>query len=237
MVLLDDNFATIVSAVEEGRIIYDNIRKFTRYMLSTNSGEILTVFFAILFGLPLPLLPIQILWINLVSDGLPALALGVEPREQDIMNRPPRHPRESLFAGGMGSHILWTGLLMGLGTIAVFEGGHRTTDLAHGQTMAFFTLAMFQMGHVLAIRSEREALWTIGLWSNPQLMGAVVLTIGLQLAITYAPALQPIFHTTTLTAGQLVTCVAVASTVYVAVEGEKWVRYRRGARRGTSTRR
>ena len=231
MVLLDDNFATIISAVEEGRIIYDNIRKFTRYMLSTNSGEILTVFFAIVFGLPLPLVPIQILWINLISDGLPALALGVEPPESDIMKRSPRSPRESLFAGGMGSHILWVGLLMGLGTVAVFGWSHRTTDLAHGQTMAFFTLMAFQMFHVLAIRSERQALWTIGLMSNPQLIGAVVLTVVLQLAITYVSVLQPIFHTTALTAGELGTCVAVASTVYVAVEAEKWIRYRRGGRR------
>jgi Ca2+-transporting ATPase len=225
MVLLDDNFATIVSAVEEGRVIYDNIRKFTRYMLSTNSGEILTVFFAVLFGLPLPLLPIQILWMNLVTDGLPALALGVEPPERDAMRRPPRHPQESILAGGLGSHILWVGLLMGLGTIGVFEWFHRSQDLAHGRTVAFFTLTLFQMFHVMAIRSERDPLWVIGLLSNLKLIGAVLLTILLQLIITYSPALQPVFHTTPLTFGELAVCVGAASTVYFAVEIEKWLRY------------
>jgi Ca2+-transporting ATPase len=226
MVLLDDNFATIVSAVEEGRIIYDNIRKFTRYMLSTNSGEILTMFFAILFGLPLPLLPIQILWINLVTDGLPALALGVEPPERAVMKRPPRHPQESLFAGGLGFHVVWVGLLMGLGTIGVFGWFHGSRDLAYGQTVAFFTLTMFQMFHVLAIRSELDYLWRIGLFSNPKLMGAVALTVGMQFVIMYHPRLQPIFHTAALTGGDLALCIAVAMTVYFAVEGEKWLRYR-----------
>jgi len=227
MVLLDDNFATIVSAVEEGRIIYDNIRKFTRYMLSTNSGEILTMFFAILFGLPLPLLPIQILWINLVSDGLPALALGVEPPERAVMKRPPRHPKESLFAGGLGLHILWVGFLMGLGTIGIFGWTYGSQGLLHSQTVTFFTLTLFQMFHVLAIRSERDALWTIGLFSNPGLMGAVLLTILFQLAITYHPMFQSIFHTTALTVEELIACIAVASTVCFAVEAEKWWRYRR----------
>jgi Ca2+-transporting ATPase len=226
LVLLDDNFGTIVSAVREGRIIYDNIRKFTRYMLSTNGGEIMTMFFAILFGLPLPLLPIQILWVNLVTDGLPALALGLEPAEADVMKRPPRRPDESLFAGGLGLHILWVGLLMGLGTIGIFAWLLQSRDLAHGRTAAFFTLTMFQMFHVLAIRSERNYLWRIGFASNPQLTGAVLLTLGLQFVITYQPLIQPVFHTATLAAGDLMACIIVALTVYLAVEGEKWLRYR-----------
>ncbi|WDT74040.1 MAG: cation-translocating P-type ATPase [Candidatus Manganitrophus sp.] len=223
MILLDDNFATIVSAVEEGRIIYDNIRKFTRYILSTNSGEILIMLFAILFALPLPLLPIQILWTNLVTDGLPALALGLEPPERDVMRRAPRSPEESLFAGGLGLHIVWVGLLMGLGTIALFAWAVRTRDLVHAQTIAFLTLMLFQMFHVLAIRSERDPLWRIGLFSNPHLLGAAVLTLSLQLAITYLPPLQELFKTTALTAGELFACIGVASTVYFAVEGEKWL--------------
>ncbi|MCG3116970.1 MAG: cation-translocating P-type ATPase [Candidatus Manganitrophus sp. SA1] len=224
MILLDDNFATIVSAVEEGRIIYDNIRKFTRYILSTNSGEILIMLFAILFGLPLPLLPIQILWTNLVTDGLPALALGLEPPERDVMRRAPRLPEESLFAGGLGLHIVWVGLLMGLGTVALFAWAVRTRDLAHAQTIAFLTLMLFQMFHVLAIRSERDPLWRIGLFSNPHLLGAAVLTLSLQLAITYLPPLQELFKTTALTGRELLACIGVASTVYFAVEGEKWLR-------------
>lgn len=226
MVLLDDNFATIVSAVKEGRIIYDNIRKFTRYMLSTNCGEIMTMFFAVLFGLPLPLLPIQILWVNLVTDGLPALALGVEPAERDVMKRPPRNPNESFFAEGLGFHVVWVGLLMGLGTIGVFAWLHASRGLAQGQTAAFFTLTMFQMFHVMAIRSERIPLWRIGLYSNPKLLGAVVLTVGLQYLNTYHPLLQPVFHTVTLAGQDLAACIAVALTVYFAVELEKWLRYR-----------
>ena len=115
MILLDDNFATIVRAIKEGRIVYDNIRKFVRYMLSTNSGEVLTMFFAILLGMPLPLLPIQILWVNLVTDSLPALALGLEPAERNVMKRLPRDPKESIFARGMWQHIIWVGSLMAAG--------------------------------------------------------------------------------------------------------------------------
>lgn len=230
MVLLDDNFATIVLAVKEGRIIYDNIRKFTRYMLSTNSGEIMTMFFAILFGLPLPLLPVQILWINLMTDGLPALALGVEPAEKDVMKRPPRDPKESLFAGGLGHQIVWVGLIMGLGTIGIFGWAQSRQGLEHGQTAAFFVLTIFQMFSVLAMRSERNALWTIGLFSNPKLISAVVMIVLLQLAITYSSVLQPFFHTTALSMEELALCLGVALTVYLVLEGEKWLRYR--GRRG-----
>jgi Ca2+-transporting ATPase len=226
MVLLDDNFATIVSAVKEGRIIYDNIRKFTRYMLSTNSGEIMTMFFAILFGLPLPLLPVQILWINLMTDGLPALALGVEPAERDVMKRPPRNPDESLFARGLGQQIVWVGLVMGLGTIGIFEWVQSRQGLEHGQTAAFFVLTIFQMFSVLAMRSERNALWTIGFFSNPKLISAVIMIVVLQLAITYSSVLQPFFHTTALTMEELALCLGVALTVYLVLEGEKWLRYR-----------
>jgi Ca2+-transporting ATPase len=226
MVLMDDNFATIVAAVEEGRIIYDNIRKFTRYMLSTNSGEILTVMLAMLAGLPIPLLPVQILWINLVSDGLPALALGFEPPERAVMSRAPRRPDETIFAGGMGAHIVWVGLLMGIGTAAVFAWAFAQGDLVRAHTMAFFTLTAFQMFHVLAIRSDREALWTIGVWSNPRLLGAVLVTLGAQLALTYSAFLQGFFHTTALTGRELALCATVASSVFIAVEVEKWLRRR-----------
>ncbi|MBI3596470.1 MAG: cation-translocating P-type ATPase [Nitrospirae bacterium] len=231
IVLLDDNFATIVWAVREGRIIYDNIRKFTRYMLSTNSGEIMTMFFAILFGLPLPLLPVQILWINLMTDGLPALALGVEPAERDVMKRPPRDAKASLFAEGLGLQVVWVGLVMGLGTIGIFGWAQAKQGLGHGQTAAFFVLTIFQMFSVLAMRSERNALWTIGFFSNRKLISAVFVIVILQLAITYSPLLQPVFHTTALTMGELVLCVGVALTVYLAVEGEKWLRFREWSRR------
>ena len=221
MILLDDNFATIVRAIKEGRIVYDNIRKFVRYMLSTNSGEVLTMFFAILLGMPLPLLPIQILWVNLVTDSLPALALGLEPAERNVMKRLPRDPKESIFSRGMWQHIIWVGFLMAAGVIFVMWYELRNSDIRHMQSMAFFTLAMFQMFNVMAIRSERESLFTIGLFSNLKLLGAVLLTFTLQLLITYLPPFQKIFKTTSLSLLDLSLCLAVSFTVFIAVEAEK----------------
>lgn len=228
VVLTDDNYATIVAAVEEGRVIYDNIRKFIRYLLATNSGEILTVFIAVLAGFPIPLLAIQILWINLVTDGLPALALGVEPAEPGVMSRPPRHPRESVFARGLWQHIVWVGVLMALGTLGVMIWGLANYPLDTTRTMVFLTLASFQMFHVLAIRSELESIFAIGLFSNIYLAGAVLLTFVMQLAVTYLPLLQPAFSTTPLDWLQLSVCLVVAGSVFWAVEIEKWL-----MRRGT----
>lgn len=221
IILRDDNFATIVKAVYEGRVIYDNIRKFIRYMLSTNSGEILTMFFALMIGMPLPILPIQILWINLVTDSFPALALGVEPAEKNVMNRPPRDPKESIFARGLWQHIIWVGLLMSFGTLGVMAWGLKHDDLEHARSMVFFTLAGFQMFHVMAIRSERESIFTLGLLSNKALLGAVVLTFILQLMITYIPILQRIFKTAPLSAIELFICVTISFSVFIAVEVEK----------------
>ncbi len=221
IILRDDNFATIVKAVYEGRVIYDNIRKFIRYMLSTNSGEILTMFFALMIGMPLPILPIQILWINLVTDSFPALALGVEPAEKNVMNRPPRDPKESIFARGLWQHIIWVGLLMSFGTLGVMAWGLKYDDLDHARSMVFFTLAGFQMFHVMAIRSERESIFTLGLLSNKALLGAVVLTFILQLMITYTPILQRIFKTAPLSTIELFICVTISFSVFIAVEVEK----------------
>jgi len=221
IILRNDNFATIVKAVYEGRVIYDNIRKFIRYMLSTNSGEILTMFFALMIGMPLPILPIQILWINLVTDSFPALALGVEPAEKNVMNRPPRDPKESIFARGLWQHIIWVGLLMSFGTLGVMAWGLKYDDLDHARSMVFFTLAGFQMFHVMAIRSERESIFTLGLLSNKALLGAVVLTFILQLMITYTPILQRIFKTAPLSSIELFICVTISFSVFIAVEVEK----------------
>ena len=226
LVLLDDNFATIVAAVREGRRIYDNIRKFVRYAMTGNSGEIWTLFLAPMLGLPIPLLPIHILWVNLVTDGLPGLALAAEPAERGVMRRPPRPPGESLFAEGLWQHVLFIGLLIGGLCLAVqawaIEAGH-----AHWQTMVFCVLTFAQMAHVLAVRSEREPLWRQGLASNWPLTGAVGLTLLLQLATVYVPWLQPIFKTEALDAAELAICVAAALLVYAAAEGEKaWRRHR-----------
>jgi len=221
MILLDDNFATIVKAVKEGRKIYDNIRKVIKYLLTTNSGEIWTLFLAPLMGLPIPLLPIHILWINLMTDGLPALALTVEPEEGVVMKRPPRHPKESIFAYGLGIHAIWVGLLMAGAVIFVQAWSIRTGD-AHWQTMVFTVLCLSQFGHVLAIRSERESLFKIGLLSNKPLLVSVLLSFFAQMATIYVPFLNPIFRTAPLTAGELIFTFALSSVVFIAVEIEKW---------------
>jgi Ca2+-transporting ATPase len=223
MILLDDNFATIVKAVREGRKIYDNIRKFIKYLLTTNSGEIWTLFLAPLVGLPIPLLPIHLLWINLVTDGLPALALSAEPAEGDVMSRSPRHPKESIFSHGLGAHAIWVGLLMG-GIVLFVQSWSIRTGHAHWQTMVFTVLCLTQLGHVLAIRSEKESLFKIGLFSNKYLLGAVVLTFVLQMTTIYVPILNPIFKTEPLTLPELAFTLALSSVVFIAVEIEKWVK-------------
>lgn len=225
LVLLDDNFATIVRAVREGRRIYDNIRKFVRYALTGNSGEIWVIFLAPLLGLPIALLPIHILWVNLVTDGLPGLALAREPAERGIMQRPPRPPQESLFAHGLWQHVLWVGLLMA-GLCLGLQAWAQATGNPHGPSMVFTTLTLAQMAHVLAIRSERDSLFTLGLRSNLALLGAVLLTLLLQLATLYVPALNPVFKTAPLSALELGLCFGAAVVVLLAVELEKLLRRR-----------
>jgi Ca2+-transporting ATPase len=220
MILLDDNFATIVKAVKEGRRIFDNIRKFIKYTMTSNSGEIWTIFLAPFLGLPIPLLPIHILWINLVTDGLPGLALAAEPAEKGVMQRPPRHPQESIFAHGLGIHIIWVGLLMGF--VSIFtQAWSIKTGHTHWQTMVFTVLCLSQMGHVLAIRSERESIFTLGLLSNKPLLGAFLLTFALQMATIYVPFLNPVFKTEPLTLNELIFALAMSSVVFFAVEIEK----------------
>ncbi len=226
MILLDDNFATIVKAVKEGRRIFDNIRKFIKYTMTSNSGEIWTIFVPPFLGLPIPLLPIHILWINLVTDGLPGLALAVEPAEEGIMKKPPRHPKESIFAHGLGYHLFCVGLLMG-GVSIFTQAWFMNTGGAHWQTMVFTVLSLSQMGHVLAIRSEKESLFKIGLFSNKPLLGAVLLTFALQMATIYVPVLNPIFKTAPLTAGELSITLILSSVVFFTVEIEKWWRRRK----------
>ncbi|PTL35540.1 ATPase [Candidatus Methylomirabilis limnetica] len=225
MILLDDNFATIVRAVREGRKIYDNMRRFIKYGLTTNSGEVWTIFLAPFFGLPIPLLPIQILWINLVTDGLPGLALAAEPEERDVMGRPPRPPQEGVFSHGLGIHVIWVGLLMAALTLSA-EGWFTSIGSAHWQTVVFTVLCLSQLGHVLAIRSERESLLTQGLLTNIPLLGAVVLTFLLQMATIYLPILNGIFKTEPLSPVELALALGVSSVIFFAVEGEKWLKRR-----------
>ena len=223
MVLLDDNFATVVGAVREGRRIYDNLRRFIRYVLTTNSGEIWTIFLAPFLGLPVPLLAIQILWVNLVTDGLPGLALAAEPEERDVMRRPPRPPGESLFAQGLGAHALLVGLLMAALALGA-QAFYLSRGLPQWQTVVFTTLCFMQLGHVLAIRSERSSLFTQGLMSNRPLFLAVTLTLLLQLAVVYTPAGNTWFGTVPLDAADLGICVGAALVILAVVEAEKAVR-------------
>jgi len=220
MILLDDNFATIVAAVREGRRIYDNIRRFVKYTLTSNAGEIWVMFLGPLLGLPLPLLPLQILWINLVTDGLPGLALAREQAEPTVMKRPPRPPDESIFAHGVTWHIGWVGLLIGGVSLGGMAWAY-TSGADNWQTVVFTVLVLAQLGHSLAVRSETLPSFGRRFASNPALLGAVVLTIGLQLAVVYVPWLQGIFRTDALTAGQLAACVGLALVVPAAVEVEK----------------
>ena len=279
MVLTDDNFASIVRAVEEGRVIYDNIRKFVKYLLSCNIGEILVMFVALLMGLKLPLLAIQILWVNLVTDGLPAIALGFEPGEKDVMQRRPRARNESILAGGAGAYILRVGVLIAILTLLSYLWAYSTLGLqpfsdtlglefldsaaladivtpAHipadwdelspeqrltalatpqpgadglvdqaqrvPRTVAFTVLAFTQMFAVMAVHAgERASFFRVGFGSNRLLPAAVALTLLLQLAVIYLPALQPVFETAAIPPAMLALSVALASLVLFAVELQK----------------
>jgi Ca2+-transporting ATPase len=226
MVLLDDNFATIVTAIREGRRVYDNIRKFIKYTMTSNAGEIWVLLLAPFFALPIPLLPIHILWVNLVTDGLPGLAFSAEPAEPNVMRRPPRPPTESIFAGGMWPHILWVGLLIGglsLGTSAWVDTG----NLTHWQTMVFTTLVTSQLFQALALRSETESLFRLGVFTNPYMISTVAATLIVQLLAIYLPVLNAMLNTVPLALTDLLVCLALGFFVLPAVELQKWLVRRR----------
>lgn len=230
IVLADDNFASIVAAVEEGRAIFSNIRKFLRYLLSSNIGEVMTMFFGVLLadvigltaagggGLALPLLATQILWINLVSDGAPALALGVDPADADVMTKPPRSRGEGVITRGMWWGIFYVGTIMAAGTLFVLDaslpGGliEGTGSLRYAQTMTFTTLVFFSLFTVFNARSDERSAFS-GLFSNPWLWGAVLLALLLQAAVVYIPFLQQAFSTVSLSADDWLYCAAVGSSV------------------------
>ncbi|MBK6483215.1 MAG: cation-translocating P-type ATPase [Chitinophagaceae bacterium] len=231
MILLDDNFTTIVNAVKEGRRIFDNIRRFIRYVLTGNSAEIITIFMAPFFALPIPLLPIQILWINLVTDGLPGLALAAEPAERNVMSRPPRNPGQSIFADGLGTHVIWVGMLLAALTIGTQAYAIYIADM-HWQTMVFTVLCLGQLMHVMAIRSEEVSLFTMGIFSNRPMIITVVITFILQLGIIYLPFCNTIFETQPLTLTELLACILISSIILIAVEIEKAMRRRRKRKAG-----
>jgi P-type Ca2+ transporter type 2C len=279
MVIVDDNFATIVSAVEEGRTIYDNVRRFVKYLLASNTGELFVLLMTqLIAGMTIPLTTLQILWMNLITDGIPALALGVEKAEKGGMNRPPYAPNESIFGRGLGRHILLVGLLLGLTGVGLAAWAFNNYNVeasaivgitpeqfvqakefdlnlndapqvaavaqllgitseqviaAHSDvptqnyhahtwnTMVFMFLTIAQMGHALGLRSHRETFFSLPFFGNPLLLGAVVLTLALQLIAIYTPFFNSLFNTTPLSAEQLAICLALSSVVFIGVEFEK----------------
>ncbi|MEA3337497.1 MAG: cation-translocating P-type ATPase [Chloroflexota bacterium] len=228
IVLLDDNFATIVAAVEEGRVIYDNIRKFIKYTLSSNIGELFVMLVGPFLGMALPLLPLQILWINLVTDGLPGLALAQEKGERGVMQRPPFEPQESVFSRGIGTQIIWIGTMIGLISLGIGYAFWRQDASGPWQTMIFTTLVFAQLGNALAIRSNVDSLFTIGAFSNRLMVIAVAAGILLQLALIYVPLLQRIFGTQALSIANLFVCMLGGVAVLAVIELTKWLGRRRG---------
>ena len=219
MILLDDNFATIVKAVKEGRRIYENIRKFILYVLACNLAEILTIFFAPLFGLAIPLLPIHILWINLVTDGLPGLALTAEPAEKDIMKLPPRPPKENLFAGGLIPKILFTGVLMAVAVILTQAwAANQGYAVQTQQTIVFTLLCFIQLGNALSVRSAYHTMFSSKLFANVGMWGAIVLTVVLQLIIVYLPFTESVFKTNALDWNAMRMILAVTGLCILGIE-------------------
>jgi Ca2+-transporting ATPase len=227
MVLLDDNFATIVAAVEEGRTIYDNIRKFIQLLLSCNSSELIIMVLGPLLGMPSPLLPLQILWMNLVTDGVPALALSVEPSEADVMERPPHPPNEGVLARGLGWNVLYLGLLLSVVVLGIgwwaWSSGHEDW-----QTLIFTTLVFGQLGLSLSHRSTTNTIFRIGFFKNPIMLIAVVVTIALQFVVIYVPFFAGLFGLKPLTPEDLAICLVGSVVPFVVYEVTKMLRRKAG---------
>lgn len=235
MVLMDDNFASIVNAVEEGRGIFDNIQKVLQYLLSCNCGEILLVLLASLLGWPAPLIAVQLLWINLVTDGLPALALSLEPPEPGIMRRRPRSPKESILNWQLGWMVLLQGALVGgvaLTAFGIYYISH-PEDINRARTMAFCVLVYAELFRALAARSQTYTLWQLGLWTNPHLLGAIGLSALLQLIIITLPFARPVFEAVGHTAWEWVLLGMLALVPVTVLEGVKMVRDRLSTRNAT----
>ncbi len=235
MILLDDNFATIVAATEEGRVVYSNIRRFVKYVLGSNIGEVLVIAASPLLGGGVPLTPLQILWMNLVTDGFPALALAMEPAEPAVMQRPPYNPRESIFARGLGLYMVRIGIVFAILTIVLMVWAYNhtqgTPDPERWKTMVFTTLCLAQMGHAIAVRSDTQLTIQMNPKTNPYLWGAVGLTTVLQLLLIYFPPLRSFFGTHFLSFTELSICLGFSALMFVWIEMEKvvykwFVRYR-----------
>jgi Ca2+-transporting ATPase len=224
MVLRDDNFSTIVAAVEEGRVIYDNLRKFIKFSIGGNVGKILAMVGGVIAGITTPLVPLQLLWLNLLTDGLLGVGLGVEPAERNVMRRPPVAANAGIFSGGLGGHIVRTGIVIGAVALGVGLYAYWTGH-PDWQTMLFATLAFAQVWQALGIRTGHESILRAGLFTNLPLLGLMVAVVALQLAAIYLPWLQTFLDTTPLGWQELLLTVAVSSLVFVAAEVEKlWQR-------------
>ena len=236
MILLDDNFATIVAATEEGRVVYTTIRRFIKYILGSNIGEVITIAAAPLLSLAVPLAPLQILWMNLVTDGLPALALAVEPAEPNVMKRPPVDPRENIFARGMGLYMIRVGIILAVITIAlmvwaegytkahlIFDGDGVVYAKDRWETMVFTTLCLAQMGHAIAIRSNTQLTIELDPRTNPYVWGSVIMTTVLQLVLIYVEPFRVFFETKLLRPEELAVCFGFSALMFVWIELEKLV--------------
>ncbi|MFQ4137518.1 cation-translocating P-type ATPase [Nodosilinea sp. PGN35] len=234
MVLLDDNFATIVAATEEGRVVYTNIRRFVKYILGSNIGELLTIALSplILPILDVPLTPLQILWMNLVTDGFPALALAVEPAEPDVMEHPPHDPQEGIFARGLGAYMLRIGIVFAIISVSMmvwaYHWSQQGGDPERWKTMVFTTLCLAQMGHAIAVRSGSRLTVEMSPWSNPFVLASVILTFVLQLMLIYVTPLREFFGTQLLSPFELLICFGFSTLLFVWVEAEKIYRRLRG---------
>lgn len=220
MILNDDNFVTIVDAVKQGRNIFDNIKKAIHFLIATNIGEIVTIFVGLLLGVKSPLLAVQLLWVNLVTDSLPAIALGLEPPEKDIMNRPPRDSRKSIFADGLMGKIVVEGFMIGMFTILAFFIGNRYYGIEVARTMAFISLGMLELIHSFNVKSE-ESIFKVGLFENKYLVGAFLLGTVLQLGIVFVPTLAEIFKLTQLNTTQWLITIAISIAPIIIVEIQK----------------
>jgi Ca2+-transporting ATPase len=223
MVLLDDNFATIVAAVKEGRTIYDNIRKFVRFSVAGNIGKVLVMLLAPFLGKPIPLLPLQLLWLNLLTDGLLGLGMGVENAESDTMKRPPYSPKEGVFSRGAGVQVIWVGAL--IGALALGLGSwYYFTGREQWQTMVFTFLAFAQVFQALASRSAKDSVFKMGLFSNSLLAGMAFAVLALQLMVIYIPFMSAFFGVVPLSILDLLIALGTGALVLVAMEGEKWLK-------------
>ena len=222
MILADDNFVTIIEAVKEGRHIYDNIKKAVHFSISTNVGEIVTMFMGILLGFDAPFVAIQLLWINFVTDSLPGIALGLEPMEPNTMNKKPKKINESLFAGGLWGKIILEGIMIGAITLFTFALGKKMYGIQVGRTMAFFTLSALELIHSFNIKSE-ESIFKIGIFENKYLIGALVLGVILQVIVVVVSPLAQVFSLVPLTGIQWLYTVLIAIAPIPIVEIQKAV--------------